>query len=230
LENKSNSTNISISDTIPVINIVEKSLAYPKIFEGSYKTETTVEQDQTQITFDIVNIGNLKISSGKIIATDPIVLKDAVAFTENFPKGEFPVELAMANIKSNNDRRVAFARLRFSDHQVEKWEFALLPGQHQINIKSTSVYGYGVDAGLGLFVDEEASKKLNAILDKNWEKIFSEKFGDYSNYQFDNKNVVFFSTGYGDGFYSTYVGKDKNGEICQLLTDFGIIYWWNLNK
>ncbi len=224
-------TELISSDTIPTIDIKDTSLAYPQIFEGSFKPGTTIKQQGAEITFDVVRVGNLKVSSGKIIATDPVVLSDAIAFKENFPIGEFPVELAMANIKSNDDdRRVAFVRLRLSDHAVEKWEFALLPGQSQIDLKSPDVYGYGVDAGLGLFVDQDAKKNLDAILDKNWENIFSEKFEDYVNYNFQNQNAIFFSTGYGDGYYSTYIGKDSSGKICQLLTDFAIVMWWNLNK
>lgn len=38
-------------------------------------------------------------------------------------------------------------------------------------------------------------------------------------------NIVAFSTGFGDGRYSTYVGYDKNGEPCRLLTDFRLVDW-----
>ncbi|HMR18827.1 MAG TPA: DUF4241 domain-containing protein [Sphingobacterium sp.] len=223
------SIDFDLTDTIPLITIQDKSLAIPQIFEGSFKSETAIKQIGSEITFDVIPVGNLKISSGKIIATDPVTLSDAIAFENNFPIGEFPVELAMANIKLINDRRVAFARLKFSDNPVKKWEFALLPGQSPIDIKSTGVYGYGVDSGLGLFIDQEAMNNLNTILDENWENIFSEKFKDYTNYDFQDQNVIFFSTGYGDGFYATYIGKDSDGKICQLLTDFGIVMWWNLD-
>ena len=239
LENKAKITNddvhkqsihFDLKDTIPNITLTDTSLAFPQIFEGSFELETKIKQLGTEITFDRISVGKLKISSGKIIATDPTMLHDAVAFNEKFPIGEFPVELAVAKIKANSDRRIAFARLRFSDKPVKKWEFALLPGQIAKDIKSTEQYGYGVDAGVGLFIDQVAQNSLNVILDKNWENIFSEKFEDYLNYDFQNQNVVFFSTGFGDGFYSTYIGRDADGEICQLLTDFSIVKWWNLNK
>jgi len=219
-----------LTDTIPKITIRDTSLAFPEIFEGSFAAGTKVTQFGTEITFDKISVGNLKALSGQIIATDPVMLSDAIAFNEKFPVGEFPVELAMANINANKDRRIAFARIKFSDKPIRKWEFALLPGQTPIPIKSKEIYGYGVDAGLGLFVDQVARNSLNDILDKNWDNIFSEKFKDYLNYDFQNHNAVFFSTGYGDGFYATYIGRDSDGKICQLLTDFDIVLWRNVAR
>lgn len=217
-------------DTIPKTTIKDTSLAFPQIFEGSFVKATKVAQFGTEITFDKIALGNLKVSSGKIIATDPVTLGDAIAFSENFPLGEFPVELAMANINANNDRRVAFARVKFSDEPIRKWEFALLPEQNPIPLKSKEIYGYGVDSGLGLFVDQAAKNSLDKLLDKNWDNMFSEKFEDYLNYSFQNQNAFFFSTGFGDGFYATYIGRDSAGKICQLLTDFDIVLWRNVAK
>ncbi len=179
-------------DTIPKITVRDTSLAFPQIFEGSFVKGTKVAQFGTEITFDKIAVGNLKVSSGQIIATDPVMLNDAIAFNENFPVGEFPVELAMADINANKDRRVAFARVKFSDKPIRKWEFALLPGQTPIPLKSKEIYGYGVDAGLGLFVDQAAKDSLNKLLDKNWDNMFSEKFEHYLNYRFQKKSSFFY--------------------------------------
>ncbi len=219
-----------LTDTIPKITIKDTSLTFPQLFEGSFAKGTKVTQFGAEITFDKIAVGNLKVSSGQIIATDPVMLSDAIAFNEKFPVGGFQVELAMANINANKDRRIAFARIKFSDKPICKWELALLPGQAPIPIKSKEIYGYGVDAGIGLFVDQVARNSLNDILDKNWETIFSEKFKDYLNYDFQNQNAVFFSTGYGDGFYATYIGRDSDSKICQLLTDFDIVLWRNVGE
>ncbi|WP_312789528.1 DUF4241 domain-containing protein [Sphingobacterium sp.] len=216
------------TDTIPKITIKDTSLAFPQIFEGGFMKGTKVAQFGTEITFDKIALGNLKVSSGQIIATDPVMLSNAIAFSEIFPIGEFPVELAMANINANKDQRVAYARVKFSDEPIRKWEFALLPEQTPIPLKSKEIYGYGVDAGLGLFVDQAAKNSLDTLLDKNWNNMFSEKFEDYLNYSFQNQNAFFFSTGFGDGFYATYIGRDSSGKICQLLTDFNIVLWRNV--
>jgi hypothetical protein len=116
-----------LTDTIPKITIKDTSLAFPQLFEGSFLTGTKIAQFGTEITFEKIAVGNLKVSSGQVIATAPVTLSDAIAFNEKFPVGEFPLELAMANINANKDRRVAFERVKFSDKPVGKWEFALLP-------------------------------------------------------------------------------------------------------
>ncbi|WP_346086585.1 DUF4241 domain-containing protein [Sphingobacterium ginsenosidimutans] len=106
-------TEFDLTDTIPKITIQDSTLAFPQLFEGSFAKDTKVAQFGTEITFDKIAVGNLKVLSGQIIATDPVTLSDAIAFNEEFPIGEFPVELAMANISANKDRRVAFARVKF---------------------------------------------------------------------------------------------------------------------
>jgi hypothetical protein len=48
----------------------------------------------------------------------------------------------------------------------------------------------------------------------------------YVLHNFDGHNLVSFSTGFGDGSYTTYIGYDVNRNICRLVTDFGLIEWW----
>jgi hypothetical protein len=45
-------------------------------------------------------------------------------------------------------------------------------------------------------------------------------------YSFSNHNMAVFRTGYGDGCYSTYIGYNSMNQPCCLLTDFGLIRWW----
>ncbi|QIH34179.1 hypothetical protein G6053_15350 [Sphingobacterium sp. DR205] len=44
----------------------------------------------------------------------------------------------------------------------------------------------------------------------------------------DSVKVNLFLHGYADGFYATYVGRDSDVKICQLLTDFDIVLWRNV--
>jgi hypothetical protein len=46
-------------------------------------------------------LANIKISSGKLIACDPIAMHDAIAYTQSFPRGQFPVQLAIAKINGD---------------------------------------------------------------------------------------------------------------------------------
>ena len=206
----------------------------PAIFETAFFTGATAAiEDTIKVHFYTLNIGKLKVETGELVACDPVLLHDSEPFIHQFPTGQYPVHLAIA--KTRNDQRVAFARVYFSSNPVSKWEFALLKGQENTSIFSDSIYGYGVDAGLGLFLDKAAAKAFNDLYDKDpglFEKIFldvMDKFDPHNHscllFDFNGHNLAAFSTGYGDGFYATYVGYDKQGNFCRLLTDFGVVEW-----
>jgi len=220
-------------DTVnPVIITHFKTTAYPEIFEAAFSDDTKVNQGDIIYSFYNLDIGIIKSETGKLIACDPIVMHDASPFAQNFPTGDFPVHLAMA--KTHNDERVAFSRIIFSDNAVTKWDFALQKGQKPISLKDTSFYCYGVDAGTGIFIDSIANESFNKKDQSEWENVFitkAEKNG-YKGYihNFDGHNLATFSTGYGDGCYATYIGFDKQGKVCQILTDFGLVEWWKLEE
>jgi hypothetical protein len=181
-----------------------------------------------------VEIGKLKVESGKLIACDPIVLKDAHPFTQTFPVGEFPVQLSIAQF--NGDERVAFSRIVFSGKPVVKWEFALQDGQKPLPIEGETTYGYGVDGGIGLFIDEKSSIAFSGLQKRDesiWDEVFIQEISknerptwQYLLYNFGGYNLATFSTGFGDGHYGTYIGFDEEGKPCRLLTDFNLVSWW----
>jgi hypothetical protein len=209
-------------------------LVLPPIFESAYFDNAKVNQDAIAITFYTVEIGTIKIESGKIIACDPIVMRDAHPFTQQFPKGSFPVQLSIA--KYDSDERVAFSRIYFSSHPVARWEFALDKGKKQIPLSGKDFYGYGVDGGQGVFIDSAANEDFTRMSNKDeylWERVFTDETvknyrstWQFTVYNFGGHNLACMSTGFGDGRYATYVGYDASGKICRLLTDFGLISWW----
>lgn len=208
--------------------------AKPAIFETAFFEGTTTTSDSIQLSFFAVDIGKLDIESGRMIACDPVMMHAATPFVQQFPIGRFPVQLAIAKV--NTDERVAFSRILFSNEPVARWEFALLPGQKPAPLDDTSFYGYGVDAGLGLFIDEKSNTAFNAIANKDqtmWANAFITSpdqhyrvTWQYSLFNFNEHNLACFSTGWGDGHYGTYVGYDAKGNVCRLLTDFNLVNWW----
>ena len=219
-----------LSDTSkPIISSSFQSKAHPTYFETAFHESTKSVEDGETFAFYKLDIGKLKVETGKVIACDPIVMYDAQPFTQIFPPGEFPVQLAMKK-KEGSGERVALSRILFSSEPVVKWEYALLPEQKPMPITDTSVCCYGVDAGTGVFIDSLANTYFKIKNEKDWEDVFitkAEKY-DYTGYihDFEGHNLATFSTGFGDGCYATYIGFDKNGKVCQLLTDFGLTEWW----
>lgn len=211
----------------PIITTSFSQSTYPQLFEAAFFKGTKAIQFDLEYSFSVYELGNINCESGKLIACDPVTMYDAEPFTQTFPIGLFPVELAMAT--TENDERVAFARIIFSKEDVTKWEYALIPGQKPISLKDSTIYCYGVDAGTGLFIDEVANSNYN----DNYFDVFVKKMEDAQFkgfiHEFNGHNFATFSTGYGDGCYATFIGFDKDGNVCRLVTDFGLVEWWRLD-
>ena len=49
-------------------------------------------------------------------------------------------------------------------------------------------------------------------------------------WQKEGWNIAIFSSGWGDGFYASYIGYDADGNICRFVTDFNILTWPDPSK
>ena len=205
--------------------------ASPVLFEAAFIKGTTLEFRKSIFTAYGVNIGKIKISSGFITACDPLHIDEyGIPFMQAFPKGEFPVQLAIA--KLGLEETIAFARINFSDEPVVKWEFALQEGQTAIPLKGKKMHGYSVDAGIGIFIDDEANKALDKqhVMQSDG-AVYKEMTKHYHNdwryamYNFGNHNLATFTTGLGDGYFASYIGFDAKGKPCRLITDFDLFKW-----
>ncbi|HMJ46256.1 MAG TPA: DUF4241 domain-containing protein [Ferruginibacter sp.] len=225
------SVNISTEALDTIKTRPAKLEAKPVLFEAAYIKGTTHRVKSTTISFYGITIGKIKIVSGYIIACDPGHIDEyGIPFTQAFPTGEFPVQLSI--LKLDEAESIAFARINFNDEPVEKWEFALLEGQDPIPVGGKKMHGYSVDLGVGIFVDKEAVKVLDqsnltqsdAELYKEMDKHYHNDW-KYTMYNFGTHNLGAFSTGFGDGYFATYIGFDAKGKPCRLLTDFGLCDW-----
>ncbi|MDU0370016.1 DUF4241 domain-containing protein [Hymenobacter endophyticus] len=202
--------------------------ARPTAFETCFFPGAKIRQDSTTLRFSRSYLGCLPISSGRIVATDPVSMSQK-PFTTAFPKGRFPVELAVAHF--GNDERVAFARILFSSEPVAKWEMALLTGQEPLPMSGETYYGYPVDGGTGMFIDASHVSGLERFLSTdatNFNKVFISSFRDGKAgllYAAQGDTLATFLTGLGDGHYATYVGFDAQHQPCRLLTDFQLVDW-----
>lgn len=216
-------------DTIKAIPA--RVVAEPLLFENAFIKGTTQLLNDSNIYLYGINIGNIKISSGTLTACDPLHIDEyGIPFTQQFPNGEFPVQLAIA--KLGREERIAFARINFSEERVAKWEFALQKGQEAIPVGGKEMHGYGVDGGVGIFADAKGIKSLvienaTSLSDTFYREMNKHNHYDwrYNIHPFGSYNVAIFSTGAGDGYYGTYIGFDSSGKPCRLLSDFNIFKW-----
>lgn len=180
-------------------------------------------------------IGNVILSTGRIVACDPLVFPEAEPFTVIVGAGAYPVSLALAQV-SDTDQRVAFAKLQFAEETAATWQMALTPGQDPTKLRPNEIFGYAVDAGTGCFMDREASRLLEARMSENreyyqaivdaMEKTYVNtwSWADVRPSEHRDENCVVFSSGWGDGVYPSYFGYSDGGELVCLVTDFDVLW------
>src|SRR5262245_48565258 len=117
-------------------------------------------------------IGLLRVSTGNIVACDPFLLTEPMAYTVTTPTGRFPVELFIAHF-DGGDQRIAAARLGFASGVSDAWELALLPHQDVSQLEPDQFFGYAVDSGAGSFMDLDAARELDQRMTKD-EEYFQE--------------------------------------------------------
>lgn len=202
----------------------------PRFLESAFSKDFTFTDDASQ-KFDLYvhEMGNIKITDGKIIACDPLMYNDETPYAATFPIGAFPVQLAVAKIKT--DERVAFARINFAPAATPvSWELAVIPEQDVSTLKKGEIFGYPVDAGTGCFMDAAAGKLFEDFENEDVDGLGEEMEESYKDTwssllkELKGHTIALFSSGWGDGFYATYIGKDAAGNICRIVTDFGVVF------
>ena len=175
-------------------------------------------------------VGDLVLPTGQLVACDPFVPLDCAPFNLLLQRGSFPVVLSVA--QSANDQRVAFAAIRFSQSVPTIWEMLTIGDQDTSLLKENELFGYPVDSGTGCFMDVSVGSALVQSMreqDTFYETLIAEMDKTYRNtwswldMKFGGGNLIAFSSGYGDGMYGTYAGRDQNGNMSAVVTDFAII-------
>ena len=174
---------------------------------------------------------DMSLPSGRVVASDGFIM-DRDPFTRQVKPLSYPMLLAVA--KFDNDERVAFALIQFSQSPVEKWETAVTESQDLSKLESDQIYGYGVDSGTGCFCDADAKQIFNDATDPDmrfFSRVTREMDKSYKptrawiHISTAKGSAALFSSGFGDGLYASYFGLDEDGNPVALLTDFGIVDW-----
>lgn len=197
--------------------------------------EEVSDSNVGDIIFKPYEVGELILTSGRLVACDPLVNPNSDPFEITLTPGRYPVILSVAHNKKNNGQRVAYAMLRLSDRTPTRWELATVPGEDLSLLPEGKIFGYGVDAGTGCFMDADVAQ----IID---DSIYAETENEILVYQLldmlektskhtwcwadmrvdaeSQANVIAFSSGWGDGIYATYFGYDAEDNIVSVVTDF----------
>lgn len=180
-------------------------------------TAGEVQTRRGQVTLRLVALGRLQLTTGRLVATDPIVFADREPFTARLPRGSFPVEVCA--VRRGQDEQVAWARLVLDAGTVERWTPLRLAGEERS--------AYPVDAGLACFMDAEAALAMEADLGDPQELLLAAldgaPLGTVVSVGKGKANVALFRSGAGDGLYAAWLGVGAAGAPRQVVTDFGLL-------
>jgi hypothetical protein len=164
-----------------------------------------------------VSGGEVLLTSGRVVATDPLVFTRMRPFTRTVAPGRYAVILA----REGSDN--AFAILKIGDARPVRYELALLPGEVA---RPDAKFAYPVDSGTGGYMDADVARLIvddEGLLDL----LYAHGYHDnpWANVCVDpdtGGNLAAFTSGAGDGSYPVWIGFAADGTLVAFITDFGI--------
>ncbi|MFK0201177.1 DUF4241 domain-containing protein [Streptomyces lavendulae] len=189
-------------------------------------------------TLAVAVAGELWLPSGEVIACDPFIGLGGgwtKPFTTRVTPGRYRVETAIATLVTPGadpggrpHLRTAAARLVIRDTATASWEHAVTEGQDVSGLGDGEFFGYGVDAGAGCFYDKAADDSFpDCEGDEGplWDAFEGAGHGPgpYLVAGEHGHNIAAFGSGWGDGHYPTWVGRDADGEVTCFVTDFFVV-------
>lgn len=184
-------------------------------------------------TIDVEQVGELRLPTGRVYACDPFVglHEDAQPFTATVEPGAYAVHVARARWQEPDDVRVAAAKLVVREEPVVSWELALCTGQDVAALGDDEMFGYGVDAGSGCFIDVSSVPVFANLTENGDDGPIWDAFEDAGHVAVGacvddphgSHNVAVFSSGWGDGAYPTWVGYTAQGAVACFVTEFFVV-------
>ncbi len=218
----------------------------PEVLSGAFAPGFVGQAEDKRYPIRVVRIGEVRIASGRLIVADPFTMSTREQpLTVAVPPGRYPVDLAVADTGPGG-HRVALARLLISDAPPVRWSLAVTADQDPRVLKGEEIFGYGVDAGTGAFVDAAAPAWLatryppadvdgyQAVVD-DWQKRGEARgpelgipHGFALVEDFPVGGAAMFSSGWGDGHYASWIGYAADDRPVAVVTDFAVIDAVNL--
>ena len=213
----------------------------PHLIDALLTGSAPADSAVTSVFWELV--GPVPLRTGRVVACDPLADPRDLPFTRVAPVGTFPVELLIARHGEDDgaDQRVAAAVWRFGPEPLGGdpptiWEPAVIAGQDVESLRPGEFYGYGVDAGVGGFMGDDAARALLARMDAEddyYERVIEATDQNYRHTRSwavvrpdeadPDAAVALFSSGYGDGAYGSWWGLAADGRVLCVVTDFGLL-------
>jgi len=211
------------------------------VFALAFSGESFTHPRLKECQIERRQIGELVLTSGQIVACDPAFIEFEVnPFSHTVNPGRYPITVCIvryADSRKQPDQRIACATLHLMPSTPSTWELATFRGQpgKPVSIKTTAEYS--VDSAIGCFMDADAARQLADSTNEDANSTFNEtlaeamdanyvhtrSWGDITVASTTGLNVIAFSSGWGDGAYTSYWGLDTAGQAMCILTDFQVL-------
>jgi hypothetical protein len=171
--------------------------------------------------FKVVELGAVVITSGAVVAGDPM-FGSLAALKRRIAPGTYPVSLALVRMASS-DERIAYARMLLSPAPVVSWQAAW----HE-PVMHTEYPFYYSDAGAGCFMDAAAIPAIRKLDVDDYIDMIGDGFDanyrhTWSWFSFKpdpsrDENVICYRTE--PGGRPSHFGLDAHGNAAVIVTDF----------
>lgn len=179
----------------------------------------------------------LVLPTGRLVACDPLVDPDAGAFVDVLAPGAYPLVAWVADLLDGAgavcDRRTAALQLLVPGAPVVRWEPARTEDAGpEEDLGPDEFVGYGVDSGTGCFADAGALAALARLDEDRLEAALLTEYDADAPVPWlaravvdpaTGAEVVALGSGWGDGVYPTFVGRDAHGAAVSFVTDFLVL-------
>jgi hypothetical protein len=171
------------------------------------------------------------VTSGRIAVADPLTPASGRVLARQVPHGRFRVMLGIATI--DGEQRIAAAVMHVGRPPIARWVIAHFEGQKPPK-SADQLPVFGVDAGTAAFMDALVLEALRAAPDEAEPPVqaalvpqltatpSAANTGQWIADPISGRNLVAFTSGWGDGTYASYWALDGAGQPVCLVTDFDL--------
>lgn len=216
------------------------------ISQTEIDVETIEKQFVRDGRHDHMPVGKAHFPTGRIVVADPLAYlpanKYAPELETRIPKGTYPVDVSIYR-NADIGIRMCTVRLKVKNTKPVKYVCAV-PTNESAAVSSggKALSGFPVDAGMVTICDAKVAEEYREFLDR-WHRenpgknhyddyfaaFFAQSYEMFPTMQrkggdfivwinpIHHRNMPMVASGFGDGFYQSYIGYDDNQEVCQII-------------
>ncbi len=195
----------------------------PRQLDETFEKDARFELDDgAVVTVELSAGGRLRMPSGRLLVGDPDPwLHEVAPFVDTVAPGEYPLQLSVVRFADAPDHtRVAACALWVSDRPTASWNNAWREGEHPLLLGDGEFFGVGVDAGRVALVDAAVAAAFEDTIEDAYEEMSGRA---HELTEPSGANLITVESGWGDGSYPVWVGRDAEDQPTCFVVDFLVL-------